>query len=48
MPTVRSIHKLFTVLSIAAVLTTSVVSVAEATPPGIPSGATAKIGAPPN
>jgi hypothetical protein len=42
MPTSRLVRRSFTVLSIAAVLTTSVVSAAEATPPGIPSSTTAQ------
>jgi hypothetical protein len=42
MPTSRFVRRSFTVLSIAAVLTSSVVSAAEATPPGIPSSTTAK------
>jgi hypothetical protein len=42
MPTSRFVRQSFTVLRIAAVPTTSVVSAAEATPPGIPSSTTAK------
>jgi hypothetical protein len=42
MPTSRLVRNSFTAVGITAVLTTSLVGVADATPPGIPAGATAK------
>jgi hypothetical protein len=42
MPTFRFTRHSFAAIGIAAVLTASLAGVAEATPPGIPSGATAK------
>ncbi|MFE0020485.1 HNH endonuclease family protein [Amycolatopsis sp. NPDC059021] len=42
MPTARTLRRSLTVLATAAVLTGTLTSVADATPPGIPSGATAK------
>ncbi|GAB3140488.1 HNH endonuclease family protein [Amycolatopsis sp. NPDC004378] len=42
MPTRRAVRHSFTILAATAVLSGTLVSVAEATPPGIPSAATAK------
>jgi hypothetical protein len=42
MPTFRLVRSSFAAIGITAILTASLVGAAEATPPGIPSGATAK------
>ena len=42
MPTTRALRRSFTVLAVTAVFSATLVTVAEATPPGVPSASTAK------